>query len=306
MSEGVADEDGGESDDAATEDHVASVRAWLEREGVVRNGGLLDVTIALLQTILEDQDGDGFAWLLQALPSARQRARLGRSILRLHRVLQQRAPLGATPHVMRDGVWAARSGVPLMVSLAELQMQAQVPTLEQAELPAESIVALRDVSDRLCALHHSVRWGRGRGEEGREGAARGESARLLARISWARARCEELLGSSEGSIGHLAECRALLKAAPPPAPLRAVPLLQGPAASHTIDIPRVEETEGRQTQGRLLQAAQGLLRRMYVAGLPCARAEWRTAWARRTAWRARAWASWLRAGRGSSSRWPAG
>ena len=81
LSEGVADEDGGESDDAATEDHVASVRSWLEREGVVRNGGLLDVTIALLQTILEDQDGDGFAWLLQALPSARQRARLGRSIL---------------------------------------------------------------------------------------------------------------------------------------------------------------------------------------------------------------------------------
>ena len=228
LSEGVADEDGGESDDAAAEDHVASVRAWLEREGVVRNGGLLDVTTALLGSILEDHDGDGFAWLLQALPSARQRARLGRSILRLHRVLQQRAPLGATPHVMRDGVWAARSGVPLMVSLAELQMQAQVPTLEQAELPAESIVALRDVSDRLCALHHSVRWGRGRGEEGREGAARDESARLLARISWARARCEELLGSSEGSIGHLAECRALLKAAAPPAPLRAVPLLQGP------------------------------------------------------------------------------
>ena len=100
---------------------------------------------------------------------------------------------------MRDGVWAARSGVPLMVSLAELQMQAQVPTLEQAELPAESIVRC-EMSLTACVPSITVSAGARPRRGGARGAARGESARLLARISWARARCEETLGSSEGSI----------------------------------------------------------------------------------------------------------
>ena len=178
------------------------------------------------------------------------RERLGKSLLKLYDALR--------------GVGARQHQLPcITLSMIELQLDA---ALLEGE-PSAAASTLHAVVEQLTMLQSTIQHGQ-YGSDKRDLKA---DVRLLLRVRWARARCEEALGEADGSIAHLAECRSLLTYGAPEMTVRPLPLLHAP---QSIELKTVEGAATRQTQQRLVQSAQGLLGRLHVHSWPCVRGEW--------------------------------
>jgi hypothetical protein len=269
-----------------------------------------------------DARGGGFEWLLRTIAPAR-RERLGTALLELYALIGT-SPLSTSACGLAEHLAWSPLHPAAALSVAELQIDvvtAAPAAASAAALQATSLLggvsSLPPLVERLATIQSALRFTDTLAAEA--AVAGGDvpaprlqqlraKCRLLLRVAWARARCEEAMGNAHASIAHLCECRALLLSSdaadaavarlaagtagaqlmpaadggtavshralsegPHASPVRPVPLILPPQA---IERASIERAESRQTQLRLLQSALALLQPLRAHAGPCVRAIW--------------------------------